>query len=95
MQCYLESCSLTSKLLILKHCLQNLLMATRHQAHSSQDFQDSHFSLYILCAEALSNGVDACWMCQHMGPSILQDSYSHVIFFNTIYGLVIHSNCCV
>jgi len=56
-------------------------MATRHQAHSSQDFQDSHFSLDILCAEALSNGVDACWMCQHVGPSILEDSYSHVIFF--------------
>lgn len=54
-------------------------MATWHQTHSSQNLQDSNFSLDILRAEALSNGVDACWMCQHMGPSILQGSNSHVI----------------
>lgn len=68
---YLESCSLRSKLLILQHGFQHLPVTSRHQAHGSQDFQDSNFGLDVFCAEALSDGVDACWVCQYMGSSIL------------------------
>lgn len=75
---YLESCSLRSKLLILQHGLQHLPVTSRHQAHGSQDFQDSNFGLDVFCAEALGDGVDACWVCQYMGSSILQNSSSSV-----------------
>lgn len=56
--------------LVVEHGLQHLLVATRNQAHSTQDLQHGHLGLAVFCAQTLRNGADGLWLCQHMRPSL-------------------------
>ncbi len=67
---HLKSCPFAGELLIVQHGFQDFLVSSGHQANSTHDLQNGHFGLDVFSGQALSDDVDAFWMCEHMGTSL-------------------------
>jgi len=68
----LEARSLGMVLLEVQHGLEDLAVATRHQADRTEDLQHGDLRLYVLSRQRLRYRVDCRWMRQHVRSAVLE-----------------------
>ena len=70
---HLESCPLMSKLLVVQHGLQDLLVSSRHETHRAEELQGGDLGPQVAVgAQALGDDVDARGVGKDVGATGLK-----------------------